>query len=294
MYRPFLSVVVAFVGYSVLNISQAGQKIGLAVLRTRRLAGISIWLVATLGTSLAAFINLYAISQGNVSLVGAMAGSGLGSLALFSWLVMKEPISRWELIGIAVVFAAAVLIGIFSGGFESPRPRVEALFLYLGALTAVYAMLWAVLRRRIPLVATVIGGFGGTLGGFVTLFQKVSTTNFGRSLSFLSASGETPEIPAVSGVGAVLTNPYTLGWVLLSIVSMVVMQFAYRRGKAIRIIPAFSATYVVIPILGGVLVFEEVLHPVQWIGVALVIGGILLITLKRPRKRQEGSIDPPF
>jgi drug/metabolite transporter (DMT)-like permease len=61
---------------------------------------------------------------------------------------------------------------------------------------------------------------------------------------------------------------------------MVVMQFAYRRGKAIQLIPAFAANTIAVPVVGGVLAFGERLHPLQWIGVILIFSGVLLLTLK--------------
>ena len=183
MYRPLLSLLVAFTGYSLLSISQAGQKIGLSLLKTRRLPGSLIWTAATLGTLVAALINLYAPSLGSVSLVGAMAGSGLASLALFSWLVMKERVGAQELAGIGIIFAAAVLIGALARPSGSRTPRVEVLYAILGAVSVGYTVLWTAFHRRNPLVATVIAGFSGTLGGFVALFQKLSTTEQGRSQS---------------------------------------------------------------------------------------------------------------
>ena len=68
-----MSVVVAFIGYSVQNVSQATQKIGLEILKTRKAKGLVVWLLATVGTGGSAIIILYAVSVGNVSLVGAMA-----------------------------------------------------------------------------------------------------------------------------------------------------------------------------------------------------------------------------
>ncbi|MBN1835689.1 MAG: DMT family transporter [Spirochaetales bacterium] len=278
MYRPVLSLLVAFAGYSILNISQAGQKIGLGLVRTHRFRGSVIWAAATLGTSAAAFVNLYALSLGSVSLVGAMAGSGLASLALFSWLVMREPIGVRELAGIGTVFAAAALIGAFAADPAAAAPRLRSLYLLLAGCSAGYAVLWAAFRRRDRLAAPLIAGFSGALGGFVALFQKVSTTEHGRSRSLARGLEALPSQPG--GVAETLSNPYALAWIVLSVLSMVVIQFAYRRGNAIRIIPAFSANYVVFPILGGMVVFGETLHPFQWVGVALIVAGVLVLTVR--------------
>jgi drug/metabolite transporter (DMT)-like permease len=139
-------------------------------------------------------------------------------------------------------------------------------------------VLWVVFHRRAPLVATIIAGLSWSLGGFVALFQKISTTEHGRSRSLTRAA----PFPAggLSSAGEILFNPFALGWIALSVVSMLVIQFAYRRGRAIRIIPSFSANYIVVPILGGMLVFGESRHALQWFGVLSIIAGALVLTLR--------------
>jgi drug/metabolite transporter (DMT)-like permease len=70
---------------------------------------------------------------------------------------------------------------------------------------------------------------------------------------------------------------------------MVVMQFAYRRGKAIQLIPAFAANTIAIPVVGGLLAFSERLHPFQWIGIILIFAGVFLLTIKTSY-----SVDPSY
>jgi len=92
----------------------------------------------------------------------------------------------------------------------------------------------------------------------------------------------------------IFLNPYALLWIALSVGSMIVIQFAYRHDKAIRIIPAFSANYILVPVLLGVFCFRETLHPFQWIGVVVILLGVLCLTLPRlvidPRRRSGDSI----
>ena len=114
MHSVLLSILVAFGGYSLLNVAQASQKIGLARYKTHKLSGAVLWAAATVCTSLSVFVLLWAVSLGSVSIVGAMAGTGLASLAVFSAVVMKERIRGIEIAGVAVIFGAAVLIGLFA------------------------------------------------------------------------------------------------------------------------------------------------------------------------------------
>jgi len=217
MFDAFLSIAVSFLGYSVRNISQACQKIGLTLWSKSRLKGGVVWILGTFGTTGSLFIIMYAVSIGNVALVGVMAGSGLVSLSLFSWLVMKEEIVRREVLGITLILIAAVLLGLFRRADSAGPILIYALF------------------------------------------------------------------PSDSGFVRVASNPYTLIWILLSVAALIILQFAYKRDRAIRLIPAFTANYLFIPVVGGIICFGERLHPLQWVGVALILIGVIVITSGKER-----------
>ncbi len=286
MSAHLLSALLAFVSYSLLNISQAVQKIGLGAYQANRARGASIWVAGTLGTSGAAFVGLYAVSLGSVAVVGSLSGTGLASLALFSAFVMREPVTGRDAAAVAVLLTAGVLVGAFSRGSHVPaEASPPALFLFSAAVTAVYAAMWLGLRRR-RIVALIIGGFAGTLGGLVPPFQKMSTSSPGRGASLLSRFPELVEgSHPLHAAAETLLNPYALAWILLSVTSMVVLQFAHRRDKAIHVIPIFTASYLLMPVLSGVIAFDERLRGLQWLGIALLLGGVLLLTV-RSRKSQ--------
>ena len=293
-----LSLIAAFSGYSIHAIAQAGQKIGLATATKRRARGQAIWIFSTLSMPASIFLILYAVSIGNASLVGAMSGSGLASLAVFSHLYMRERITRRELIGVFTIIAAALLIGFFRVEDAGGNPNLTALYIYFPAVCGTYLLLWLVFHKRSRIVGIVIAGLAGALGGFVPLFQKISTSPLGlsRALLHFQFRNETALTTLLHRGANLLSNPWALTWIVISLISMVVMQFAYRRGKAIRLIPAFAANTIAIPVVGGVLTFSERLHVFQWIGVILILAGVLLLTIKtghdidpvvRKRKPQE-------
>ena len=284
----------AFAGYSIHAIAQAGQKIGLAIIDRHRAKGVIVWILSTLSMSIAVFLILYAVSIGNASLVGAMSGSGLATLAVFSHLYMHEGISKQELIGVFTVIVAAILIGFFRLDTIAKAPSLSALYIYLPVVCGSYLLLWLLFKRRTNIVGIVIAGFAGALGGFVPLFQKVSISPRGLSQPLLHFHfrSESPITTLLQKGADLLSNPWALAWIVISLLSMVVMQFAYRRGKAIQLIPAFAANTIAIPVVGGIVAFQERLHPVQWIGVALIITGVFLLTLKtsytiHPSKRTQ-------
>jgi uncharacterized membrane protein len=277
-----VSLLFAFAGYSIHSIAQAGQKIGLAVTSRNKAGGVAVWILSTLSMPISVFLILYAVSIGNASLVGAMSGCGLASLAVFSHLYMRESISNRELIGVFTVIVAAILIGSFNLDTIAKEPSLSALYIYLPSVCCSYLLLWVSFRRHAKIVGIVIAGLAGSIGGFVPLFQKVSTSPQGLSQPFLRFHFriDTPFTVLLQKGANLFSNPWALAWIGISLLSMVIMQFAYRRGKAIQLIPAFAANTIAIPVIGGVIVFQERLHPIQWIGVALIITGVFLITLK--------------
>jgi uncharacterized membrane protein len=278
-----LSILVAFAGYSLLDLGKASQKLALGILGQRRLAGASLWLAATLATSVSSFLILYAVSIGSVVIVGAMAGTGLAAVTLFSIFVLKERPNVREILGVAAVLIGPFIIGSFS---QEPAPtRVLILHLFVFMVVAIALSMLSILlvTAKPTLMGVVLSGFAGCIGGFVVMFQKVSTTAFAASSIFLDKlSPDSPLRLAAEGsvvhrLVQVFANPYALTWILLSLVSMFLLQLSYKHDRAIRIIPSFAANSILVPIVGGVLVFREQLHPMNWVGVAVILIGVGLI-----------------
>ena len=273
--QTLTTLTLAFLGYSVMNISQAGQKIGLEKKGDRQVAGWSLWIGATIGTLLGVVIVLVALSIGAVSLVGAMAGTGLVALAIFSHFAMGEKITWSDVVGIATIIGASVLIGIFAQEQQDPDPRWIVIHGLTGALIAVYIVLWIVAGKS-DRAGLVLGGFGGTLAGTSMLYQNGATVtaDIGPLIEFPLRESLTLDRLAA------LANPYLFIWFALSVGAFSVLQIAYGRGKAIHVIPAFNVHFIVIPVIGGVVGFAEAMHPLQWLGVAIIVAGTVFLTAK--------------
>ena len=257
----------AFFGYSLLTVGQAGQKIGLALRRRRRLRGWAVWAGSTLATSVSFFIVFGAISIGAVSLVGAMAGTGLVTLAIFGRLVMKERLQATHIAALIAIMGGAAAIAL-------PGVRVDdgfsplLLYGFLAVGTVGYLVAWG-LSRGSHFVGVTLGGLSGFLGAYSQLFQKLGSAE----ISWADGAGPV--------VRAIVSNPVTAVWVGLSLASMVVIQFSYRHGEATRIIPVFTGNFIVVPVIGGVLVYGESLGLVQWVGVVVILAGSVVLGRKR-------------
>ncbi len=261
------AALLAFAGYSLLNLGQAGQKIGLGIRADHPAGGWSLWVVATLATSVSFFIVFSAISIGAVSVVGAMAGTGLVSLAVFSRIVMGERLSARHIAALVAVIAGAALVALFDAS-DRGEARIALLWGALAVGTVVYGAAWLAMRTG-PGAGVALGGLSGFLGAYSQLFQELATA----------------ELDWSEGLGAVartvVSDPVTLVWAGLSVVSMVVIQFSYRHGQATQIIPVFTGNFILVPVVGGVIVFGESLGTVQWAGVALIVVGSIVLGRRR-------------
>jgi drug/metabolite transporter (DMT)-like permease len=286
-----LSILFAFLGYSILNISQASQKIGLQLAKQKRFKGLVLWAAATAGTSLSVFFVYYAVALGRASLVGAITPTGLVSLAVFSYFVMKEKLYKKEIAGIAIILSGAALIAFLSRDVDKVVIHLDRLFILMGIVCFLYIILIIIFFQRDLISGILIGGLSGALGGFIPLLQKVSSSSIGQASTLFPPAYLNKLTPLCKFLFTYLANVFAVIWVGLSLISVVVLQFSYKRNKAILIIPCFSANATIIPLIGGVICFQEELHALQWLGVVFILGGLFLLTIKI-KKNQENLHNP--
>lgn len=293
-------ILLAVCGYSLLNIGQAVQKFGLMTVKPvevqkqpHKVRGILIWSVGLLMTSVSVFFIQYAVMAHSVTVAGALAGSGLAVLAVFSHFVLKEKIGKSEGIGIVLIIISAVLLGIFSVGEPGEEIHLWRMAAFLSVVSVVYIAAWVIekiRRKKLPESlpefkrlpgGVLIGAFAGALRGFVPIIQKVSASPLGQLSSVTENWAVFSDLSNLFWTDflTLYGNPYFILWFVFNNASMVVQQFAFRRDKAVRIIPAYSVNFILVPIIGAMISFGEKLHPMQWFGVALAILGVAFITV---------------
>jgi uncharacterized membrane protein len=273
-----LSIIVAFVAYTMLDVGKVFQKIGLAVMSARRGRGMAIWLAASTATSVSSLLILYAVSLGSVLVVASMAGTGLAAVTLLSAHLTRKQPRPIEIVAVACIMIAPFLMG--SVYVEPPADAIviEHMFASLAAVMAVLLVPTLFLRGRSEALGGLLALAAGALGGFMVLFQKLSTSVQGRAASLVGAGwaggGGAGWADATPAWVPVLVNPYAALWIALSLLSTLVLQLSYRHGQAIRLIPLFNGAYILVPVLGAVFIMAERLHRLQLAGVLLILAGI--------------------
>ncbi len=251
----------AFLGNSLIAVGQGTQKSQVSGIqshedRRQKFRRLLLWGLGIASSNLGLVLIYRAIALGHTTIVGTLSGSGLITLVLFSHFVLREAITRRELAGVILIFLGVLAMPLWPGSATPQYIRNDALFLSVaGGIAALLLIIILILRLREQKVGALLALLAGSMTGFSQIYQKVSTT---------------------SDIALYLQPSFYLflGFFLLSFLSM---QFAYRRHKAITVIPYFNAMAVIVPLVGGQVFFHESLSLPQWIAVAVIGAGMLLI-----------------
>lgn len=202
----------------------------------------------------------------SIELIGAGLATVLANIqvifvGLLSWKLFNERPTRLSLMIIPLVFIGATISsGLGRGDAYGSDPILGTALAFLTAiLYAGFLVLFRASNRdRVnpagPLRDATLGAAAGAL--VVGLFDP------GFSLA--------PIWPGHGWLLALALLPSTLGWLLIS--------------KALPRLPGLETSVLllmqpVLTVIWGVLIFNELLSPVQWAGVLIVLGGIGVLSI---------------
>jgi drug/metabolite transporter (DMT)-like permease len=227
---------------------------------------VAPWLVPNAFLGAAAFATLYrGLQLGPIAVVSPVLASYAVVPVLLSVVLLGETLGGWEVVGVVVTIAGVVL--------TSTDPKT----LRAETRTKPAGLPWAIASTLMFGVATYVMGWAAKEAGFLPSLW------FGR----LTMTGVVLIAALVLWVRSRSTGeardrvaPSMLRLAVLVGVMELVGTIAYARGAEVglvSIVTAASATYPLIPVLGGVVLLHERPVPNQYLGIAMVIGGLLLL-----------------
>jgi uncharacterized membrane protein len=252
------------------------------VFREGKYLKIFMWFLGTAGIVSSAFFMFAACAYGPVSLAAALSGTGLVALALFSAFILREPIGRSEIAGMTAIIIGTVLAGYFDGfkgvgsyGIENPGGGQihifnMVVFSLAVAVLSVVSAAWSI-KNGYRFFGIVFGCISGFCGGISVFYQK-------GAMLLCRCSDIFADIPAA------LRNPYFYLFALTGIGDFLVTQYALTRSKAVTVVPCYQSVYMLVPVVGGIAAYYERFNVIQAAGVALLTGGIILLSVFISRK----------
>jgi drug/metabolite transporter (DMT)-like permease len=230
------------------------------------------WLIPNAFLGAAAFATLYrGLQLGPIAVVSPVLASYAVVPVLLSVVLLGETLGGLAIVGVVVTIAGAVLTSTDVRAIRAgTRQRLEGLS-------------WAIASTLLFGVATYIMGWASKEAGFLpslwfgrlsmmTVFLVAALVVWLRSRSKRAERTEPPEAPEPvrSAIGLA---------VMVGVVELL-GTISYARGAEVglvSIVTAASATYPLIPVFGGVALLQERPAPNQYLGVAMVIGGLVLL-----------------
>jgi uncharacterized membrane protein len=226
------------------------------------------WLVVGAVVGAGAFATLYrGLELGPVAVVSPVLATYAVVTVLLSVALLGEALAPIEWLGAAITIAGAVLTS------------TDLRTLAAGTFNRFPGLPWAIVSTLMFGVATYILGWSAQEAGFLPSmwFARVSLSIVVVAVAFLAWL-------RAKGHGRPLPETTSRAFRLAALAGMMelVGTIVYARGAQVglvSIVTAASATYPVIPVLGGVALLHERLVPNQYIGIALVIVGLLMLGL---------------
>ncbi len=232
-----------------------------------------VWCIGTAGMVASTFLLFTACAYGPVTIAAALSGTGLVALAIFATVVLRERPSSTEIWGIAAIVAGTALTGYFqpesttNASGVATEPILAGRLAIFSSVTIGGSILGTVygLLAQGPRTGVVLGLVSGFCGGISVLFQKGAMLHCACDDLF-------------ADVPAVLRNPFFYPFVVFGILDFVTTQYALKRARAVTVVPCYQSFYMLVPIVGGMIGFAEELTWLQVMGLAWLLGGVVLVS----------------
>ena len=233
-----------------------------------RIPTVAGWLVVNAFLGAAAYATLYrALQLGPIAVVSPVLATYAIVPVLLAVVILGESLDALAAMGAAVTIGGAVLT---STDLRELRSETR---------TSVPGLPWAVVSTVLFGVATYVMGWSAQEAGFLPSLW------FGRTAIAIVVVGAALVVWARSRKRGARGPDMTTRaiWFAAAVgVAELAGTIVYARGAEVgfvSVVTAASATYPLIPVLGGLHLLHERLAPSQYVGIALVVIGLATLGL---------------
>lgn len=225
------------------------------------------WVLGTCATTLGWVLFVYATSLGDISLVQPLMSAGDFILVVLAVLFLKERLSKYEWAGVVLTIAGAVALAWDPRGTEL-QAYSRIAFGVLVALTIAIGLALFLINKRSERPEVLLAPIVGLSFGLGAVLTKAMTAN--RLEAGKSAMDFT-----------LLLDPFLLAVVVANAVGLILLQVAFRRGRASVIVPIQLALANAVTVIAGLTVFNESISITRWTGIVLIVIGTGLLQIKQ-------------
>jgi len=234
---------------------------GLNLQQLRLLLARPSWVIGTLMLGLAVVFQLASLVPSPLIVVQPLGAVALVITAVVNSKVSKTPLNRKSIIAISLCVGGVALFVIVAAFTARDVPISDTalvlILLILAAVLVLFAVLFALLRRRFKAVFYIL--CAGVLYGFVVTLAKTVIARI--------TQGEVDWLLVV-GVVALLAAAIGGGYFV---------QNAYASGPPDLVIAGLTVIDPLVAVTIGILILHEATQAPLWAGIAFVIAGAIAI-----------------
>jgi drug/metabolite transporter (DMT)-like permease len=207
-----------------------------------------------------AYLALYrALELGPIALVSPIVAAYAVPPVILAVVLLDETLAGLVLLGAIVTLIGVVLTSADLRGLESDRMSRAGVPIGIVSML-LFGLVTFVLGRQAQEIGWLPAMAIGRASSVAVLLAVAAVKRPGLT----SGGGRGIGLAALTGVADIVgVAMYSIG----------------AESGSIAIVTAASATFVLIPVVGGVVLFDERPAPTQFLGVALVVGGLLMLGL---------------
>jgi uncharacterized membrane protein len=266
-------IMLAIIAYSCLYLGKGIQKFSVVgytqknATRGEKGRNTGIWIAGLVLTASFMVIHLFALKFAPISVIAPFEGLGLIILCLFSYFILKEPIDRMKSYGITLIVVGLILTAIFMPSPEAiPVAFDWALFIiFLSAIMGTFTLLGLFSKfNRYKGAGIIFGSFAGAFMCFQTLTKRITW------------------IPDYGYFVLIMFG--------FAVATLVMTNFGFLKADAVVVVPSFTANSITLPTFLAIFIFDETVVVFQWIGIAIIVVGVILLTaFSKPQKSDAQS-----
>jgi len=247
----FLLTLSSAIGLAFGNILES---IGLrAANSVKSLAGNKFWLGGLFLSIIATLLYYAAMAKYNISLVQPFMALNPALTAILGWKILGEKMTRKIAFAIVLIFLGLLIDGTLAGEASGGLCSGKTLWFFAGVVLCLLAV-FCLIFRTAEITDSLCAGAG-----------------FGLSAVFYKSI-------SLDGLFPPPVDLRIFAFAVLYIAAFICSQVGLRRGRALFVIPLSAAVGLIVPVLGGIVVFGEP-FPLQKIMVIalVVVGSVLFI-----------------
>lgn len=225
------------------------------------------WGLGFVSTSLGWLLFVNATAIGDISLIQPLMSAGDFFLVIMAVIFLKERLGVMEWIGLVVtIIGSLVLVWNPTNSDTNDFDNLYLITFLGGIVITVSLLVWMNFRRRSQsnfseiYLALVVGLCFGT-GALLTKALTISSKGFSW---------------------AIVSNPLLFAMLLANVIGLILLQIAFRSGRAAVIVPVQLAVANGVAVLAGFSIFAEHLDAFRMSGIVLVLIGAVFLQLKSP------------